>query len=353
MSAAPLRLVDPDDEDRPGSGERRRPATFNAHDLMNTVFPEPKWAVPGFICEGVSLIAGPPKVGKSWLILSMALACAGVGKALGTIPVKPGPVLYLALEDTPRRLQSRMGTLLDGAPAPNTLTLATEWPTLPAGGDADIAAWLEKRPDARMVILDVFAKVRGPSPVSMSAYDADYAAVGRAKKIADTYGVAVVLIHHVRKAGSDDFLVEVSGTNGIAGAADATMVLKRARGQANGILHITGRDVEENEHALTQDPRTHHWSLLAGPAADHALSDSRATILRFVREMPGAKPKEIAAAIGLPADTVRQTCARMAKDGQLHAQVGGLYSAPDSGVTPVTPVTPVTESLPGTEPAHE
>ena len=137
-----------------------------------------------------------------------------------------------------------------------------------------------------MVIIDVFAKMRGASAPGMSAYDADYAAVGRAKKVADDYGVAVVLVHHVRKAGSDDFLAEVSGTNGLAGAADATLVLKRARGQADGVLHVTGRDVDEAEYALAFDPGAGAWRLLDGPAEDHAIGDTRAAILRWLRARP-------------------------------------------------------------------
>jgi AAA domain len=113
---------------------------------------------------------------------------------------------------------------------------------------------LDRHRDACMVVIDVFAKMRGVSPPGMSAYDADYAAVGRAKRIADAYGVAVVLVHHVRKAGSEDFLEMVSGTNGLAGAADETMVLKRARGQADGALFATGRDVDEAEYALAFQP---------------------------------------------------------------------------------------------------
>ena len=92
-----------------------------------------------------------------------------------------------------------------------------------------------------------------PRPGS-SAYDADYAAIGRLKKLADHYAVPLVLVHHVRRAGSDDFLAEISGTNGIAGAADTTIVLKRARGQADGVLYVTGRDVDEWEYALSFQP---------------------------------------------------------------------------------------------------
>ncbi|MGI5251889.1 AAA family ATPase [Actinacidiphila glaucinigra] len=301
---------------------------WTADQLMAAEFPEPKWAVPGILSEGVNLLAGPPKVGKSWLSLGLALSVAAGGKAFDSVPVDGGPVLYLALEDTPRRLQTRMGKLLGGQPAPAALTLVTECPPLPQGGAAAIAAWLDRNPHARMVVIDVFAKMRGASPIGASAYDADYAAVGHAKRLADHYGVAVVLVHHVRKASSDDFLTEVSGTNGLAGAADATLVLKRARGQADGILHVTGRDVEEAEYALAFHQGSGAWQLLDGPATDHLIGDTRATVLRYVRAHPGARPKELSEATGIDIGLARKTCARMVDDSQLTRDASGAYFAP-------------------------
>ncbi|GAA0538762.1 AAA family ATPase [Saccharopolyspora thermophila] len=323
---------------------------WTADALMAAEFPEPRWAVPGILAEGVNVLAGPPKVGKSWMSLGLALAVAAGGRALEMVDVEPGPVLYLALEDTPRRLQTRMGKLLGGAPAPPDLTLATTCPTLPAGGDEAIAGWLERNPDARMVVLDVFAKIRGVPPAGMSAYDADYAAVSRAKRIADQYGVAMVLVHHVRKMGSDDFLTEVSGTNGIAGAADAVLVLKRGRNQADGILNVTGRDVDEAEYALAFHAGSGTWQLLDGPASDHTLHDTRATILRFVRENPGNGPTAIAEGTGLNLASVKQTCRRMAEDGQLRVAPGGKYSPGDDrsaqAVSPLSPSHQITLDQP-------
>ncbi|MFJ4524852.1 AAA family ATPase [Streptomyces sp. NPDC088810] len=307
--------------------KRERPRTaWTADQLMAAHFPEPKWAVPGILAEGVSVLAGPPKVGKSWLSLGLGLSAAAGGKAFDSVPVEGGPVLYLALEDTPRRLQTRMGKILGGQPAPAGLTLVTECPPFPQGGTEAIAQWLERNPDARMVVIDVFAKMRGQAPAGVSAYDADYVAVGYAKRLADHYGVAVVLVHHVRKASSEDFLTEVSGTNGIAGAADATLVLKRARGQADGILHVTGRDVDEAEYALSFQPASGSWHLLDGPVTDHTVSDTRATILRYVRAHPGAKPKDMAGQLPhVDIDTIRRTCSRMADAGQLTKDAGGRY----------------------------
>ena len=129
-----------------------------------------------------------------------------------------------------------------------------------------------------------------------------------------------LLIHHVRKQAADDFLATVSGTNGIAGAADTILVLERPRGEADGVLHVTGRDVEESDHAMSFDQATGAWTKLDGPADDYLLSETRTLITRLVRDYPGQKPKEIAEALQLPAATVRQTCKRMVAAGQLRYQ---------------------------------
>ncbi|MEU7872818.1 AAA family ATPase [Dactylosporangium sp. NPDC049140] len=343
--AAPhLRVVDATDADVLGA--RRKPCriktSWSAADLMAMTFDPPRWAVPGIICEGVSLLCGPPKVGKSWMSLALGLAVAAGGRAFDSIPVEGGPVLYLALEDTPRRLQSRIATVLGGQPAPVALTLATACPPLPQGGDEAIANWLDRNRDARMVIIDVFAKLRGASAPGASAYDADYAAVGRVKKVADHYGVAVLMVHHVRKAASEDFLSEVSGTNGIAGAADATLVLKRPRGQADGVLHVTGRDVDEAEYALGFQPASGAWYMLDGPASDHAVGDTRAKILRWLRDNSGSRPKVVAEVTGTDYELVKKTLQRMLADGQVAADARGAYRLPGAaGDSPSRSVPPV------------
>jgi DNA-binding Lrp family transcriptional regulator len=229
-----------------------------------------------------------------------------------------------------------MRKVLAGRAAPAGLTLDTYCPPLPAGGVEYIAGWLDEHPGARLVVIDVLTKVRGAAPHGASAYEADYAAVGHIKRLADAYAVPVVLVHHVRKAASDDFLAEVSGTNGLAGAADAVLVLKRGRAQADGVLHVTGRDVEEAEMALSFDADNGAWSVLDGSAEEHLMQDTRAAISRFVREYPGRKPKEIAEALQLNANTVRKTCTRMAEDGQLHAGTGGTYHPPKSSDSDTT-----------------
>jgi hypothetical protein len=200
---------------------------------------------------------------------------------------------------------------------------------MPNGGDALIVDWLEDNPSARLVIIDTFEKMRGREVSGLSAYAADYVAAGRFKVVADTYGVPILLIHHVRKQSAEDWQDLVSGTNGLTGAVDATLVLQRSRGQADGVLHVTGRDVEENDYAMSFDAHSGAWTKLDGPASDHEMADTRALLIRLIRDYPGRKPADLAQALDLPAATVRKTLSRMADKGQVRVAPGGAYYPPE------------------------
>jgi len=219
--------------------------SWTAIDLMAAEFPTPKWAVPGLLVEGITLLAGPPKAGKSWLAFDVVTAVAAGGKALGWVDVEAGECLYLALEDTGRRLQNRMRTILGNSPPPAGLTLAIECPPMNQGGLDVIDRWCGQQKNPRLIVVDVFEKIRGPAHPGESAYTADYGAVSKIKQLADSRQVSMVLIHHVRKVTSQDFINEISGTLGLGGAADTIAVLRRNRGELDGQLLITGRDVEE------------------------------------------------------------------------------------------------------------
>jgi AAA domain-containing protein/winged helix-turn-helix DNA-binding protein len=325
-----------------------RPATRWTDAALQAVrFPAPRWAVPGLLSEGLNLLAGAPKVRKSWLALSIAADIANGDDALDAIPVEQGPVLYLALEDTGRRLQRRRRQQIaaHGKPAP-LLTLETECPVMTSGGDAVLVDWLDNHRDARLVIVDTYERMRGATDPGASAYAADYQAAGRFKTIADHYSVPILLIHHTRKQAADDWQSLVSGTHGLTGAADATMVLERARGEHEGVLHVTGRDVEEADYALQFDPHAGRWSKLDGPADDLLLNDTQRLISRLIRDYPGKTPAAIAEALEMPAATIRQACKRMADKGALTKSAGGQYYPPghtDAGVT--TPDNPAQSHL--------
>lgn len=303
-----------------------RRTRWSAVDLLAEDFPEPRWAIPGIVPEGLTLFAGPPKVGKSWLMLGAAVAVASGGKAFGSIGVDAGGVLYVALEDPARRLAQRLGIVLEGAPAPAGLDFATTWPLLHDGGADLLDAYLTEHTATRLVVVDVFAKARGTTSDREDRYQADYRAMSWLKDVADRHSVAAVAVHHVRKAASEDFVDTVSGTNGLAGAADTILVLARSRGAADAKLHITGRDVDEAEHAMRLVGG--RWTLLDGPASDWDLADTRRAIARYLRKEGPAMPKRIADDLGLDHELTKKTCRRMLDDEQLTSAGNGLYQAP-------------------------
>jgi hypothetical protein len=336
-----------DSRDSRDTSPEVRQTSWTAAELLSTEFPEPKWAVPGLVAEGITVFAGAPKVGKSWLSFGLGIATATGGKALGRIDVDAGPALYLALEDTPRRLKSRLEKITAGdhPSGLDKLTIATECPPLPAGGEQRIASWLDKHSDARLVVIDVLAKVRGAASSDQPLYDRDYAAMTRAKVIADHYGVPFVIVHHTRKAEADDWLDQVSGSQGISGSADAIMMLKKMRGSADGILHITGRDVEEAQYALSFSPELGTWSMLDTPPAEIVLGDTRRAILGYVRDNEGARPKEISDGLSIDYELTKKTCRRMVTDDQLDTDGKGRHFIPYTSV-PAVPAVPVAGQSP-------
>jgi hypothetical protein len=283
--------------------------------------------VPGLFPEGLTFLVGAPKLGKSFLALNVGLAVAHGGMAIGKIGVSSGDVLYLALEDTERRLQERLRSMLGTDDAPERLHLATAWPSLADGAADHLGKWLDDHPDARLVIIDTFQKLRGPIAGNQNIYAADYHAAGELKQVADRHGVAVVLVHHTRKADADDPLDTVSGSAGLAGSSDGVCVLRREIGKADAVLYIRGRDVPEADHALTFDPETCSWTLL-GDAAEFRMSEERREIVDLLRDAPEPmSPKAISEALDKKPGAVRKLLHGMAKDGEV-VGVGGAYTAP-------------------------
>jgi len=314
------------------------PRVWTCSELIESTFPEPVWAVPGLIPAGLTILAGSPKIGKSWLALHIATALSIGGAVLGQIKVpKAEDLLYLALEDTPRRLKNRLDKM--GAISSVNLNIVTEWPRGPKAIEL-LDRWMEAHPDTKVVIIDTLQRVRalGDHPPS---YAEDYSEVGLLKSFADRHGIAVIVLTHTRKMAADDYLHMVTGTTGISAAADTVICLTRTRGQADAVLSATGRDIDEQELALRFDTEIGTWNIL-GDAAEYRQTSERQEILSVLKDAPaeGMKTAEIATATGKTVSNTSYLLARLRDDKMVISPKYGrwlLQSTPQSTQSPQSP----------------
>ena len=294
---------------------------FTLQELLARQLPPVQWAIPDILPEGLTLLAGKPKLGKSWLALAMALAVASGGVALGAYPVTQGEVLYLALEDNERRLQSRAQQLLASmTTVPNSISFELRWTRLDQGGLTYLEEYLQTHPDVRLVVIDTWARV---SPKAQhrqrSQYEDEYAALTPLKFLADTYRVSILAIHHLRKMRGDDVLDEITGSIGLTGAVDGALILKRERGQHDASLFVTGRDIEnEQQLALRFDAQTAMW-MQVGNAEEVRRTKERQDILDLLSEQfpEGMTPRQVAEALGKNYHTTRCLLRKLEVAGEI------------------------------------
>lgn len=284
---------------------------WTASELLAHEFPPVRWVVPGLVAEGLTILAGSPKLGKSWLALGIAAAVASGGRALGTIETEARPVLGLFLEDTARRLQNRLGMI--GAPATDQLFVTTRWERA-TKGLAWLNRWLDER-ETGLIIVDTWQRFAGVQDGNDYSQTSDAAAM--LKEVSDERGVPIVAIHHAKKgAGMGDWLDSVLGSAGLAAVADSTLLLRRGRGNRDAELMITGRDVEEQELALNFDSHCGSWSL-EGTVQERQATSARQEIYDYLEDSGSATPKQIADDLKRNASTTRTLLRKMADDGVL------------------------------------
>jgi hypothetical protein len=319
----------------PGTRRNGRPKTFTAAELLALDLPPVAPVVEGLLHEGVTVFAGKPKMGKSWMMLALAIAVATGDKVLGNLPVQQGEVLYLALEDNLRRLKQRTKKLFGQQP-PAGLHLAIDWPRLDEGGLQALDEFLAERPDIKLVIGDTLARLKPQASGRRTQYDEDRRAGDLLIPLAAKHGVAIVLVHHLREMQSEDPLDMIHDSAGLTGGVDSALVLKRLRGEADAYLYGDGRDYENPvELALKWKAITATWTII-GDAGEYTMSEERRAILSVVKSADKPlSPKEIterlnASGVKMEDGSVREMLSQMAKDGQIKNPRRGQYVTPDS-----------------------
>lgn len=226
-----------------------RLATIDGETLMSKPLQPLNFVVDTLISQGLHILAGSPKVGKSWLALWLAVTVAK-GEPVWGLPVKQGTTLYLCLEDSQLRIQNRLFDVTEDAPP--SVHFCTESRVLGDGLEEQIRQFLAEHPDTVLVIIDTLQMIRNAS--FDNTYANDYRDLSALKRLADAHGIAILLIHHLRKEKADDVFNRISGTTAISGAVDASFTLvEEQRGSGRARLSCIGRDIEYRELELRRN----------------------------------------------------------------------------------------------------
>ena len=233
--------------------------TIGLNDIMDTTYEKPPDLIEGFLFNGIYILAGAPKTGKSFLMEQIAYHVS-IGKPLWGLEVRSGTVLYLALEDSLENIQERMYRMF-GPEGSDKLRFAS-WPCSISKGLTDrLASFLKKYEDTRLIIIDTFQRIRDTDNSSYS-YSVDYQTIQTLRSFISQYRLCLILVHHTRKQPSSQCFELISGTNGLMGACDGAYLLQKDHYAAQkAMLHMSVRNSAPQTFYLTRDQATLCWEL--------------------------------------------------------------------------------------------
>ena len=255
------------------SNNQPRLNTIDGATLMAKPFVPLPFIVDTLLSQGLHILAGSPKVGKSWLALWLAVTVAK-GEPVWGMPVRQGTTLYLCLEDSQLRIQNRLLDITEDAPP--TVHFSTQAALLNRGLEQQLESFLAEHRDTVLVIIDTLQMIR---PIHDATYANDYRDLSVLKRLADTHGIAILLIHHLRKEPAEDVFSRISGTTAISGAADSSFTLvEDRRGSRRATLYCVGRDIEYREISLERN-EDNLWAVTADSYQQPELLGGRLTAL--------------------------------------------------------------------------
>jgi AAA domain len=309
----------------------------SAEELRTKIFEPLRLIVPKYLPEGLTLLGGRPKIGKSWQALDIAVGVSEGGKCLGQ-QCEQGDVLALMLEDSARRLQRRLTQML-GAQLrewPARLIFATNWPRLNEGGVDWMRDWISRSPKPRLIVVDILERVRQLVPSKdkdkRSAYSADYeATLITLHELATEAMISILVLHHQRKLGADDLIDTLSGTLGLGGAVDSVLILgkehrkgRKDRESDNKFLWGRGRDLEEFSVSVKQNEKG-RWNVL-GLTREAQPTEERADIISVLASFEGNMSiSEIAQACNSDYDNVKNLLSKLHAEGHVERVRRGTY----------------------------
>lgn len=253
----------------------------------------------------------------------------------------------MGLEDSLRRLQYRVSEInastmfakpykkkgslhlhVSLGHIPEGLDLTIRWPKIDEGCIEYLEKYLDEHPDTRLIIIDIFKRIAKAKKGKGSTYEEDYESIQPIQELATRRRVAVIVVHHNRKAGAEDPIDMVSGTFGLTGGVDSVIVIQKVnRGETydESKFSFISRDIDGQELAMKFDKTSHMWSLI-GDADTHFVSETRKGILDSLED-GSMLPSELAKSMGRNVSTIQNLLVKMVKDGQIDKDSKGRYTA--------------------------
>ena len=233
--------------------------TVSMTELYQTPYKSRPPIIDGLLYGGAYILAGAPKIGKSFLVAQIAYHVS-TGEKLWDYEVHQGSVLYLALEDDYQRIQSRM-FMIYGVEDSDKLHFATVANKIGNGLDEQLDFFIGEHPDTKLIIIDTMQKIREVGGEAYS-YASDYEIIGKLKQFADRHCICVLIVHHTRKQPAGDTFEMISGTTGLLGCADGALLMqKKKRTALEATIDVVGRDQQDQILYLSKDPDTQIWNL--------------------------------------------------------------------------------------------
>lgn len=302
------------------------PQSYNGIELLNLDLPALTWFVDGLLPQGLFMLAGPPKIGKSFLTLDM-FASISCGMPFLGRETKRCKVFYLALEDSWRRVQHRYQKLMTGNESPTeNFIVSTEWPRMDKGGIPALHLWLDKNPDVRVVALDVFARVRGASRPGQNIYEADYNDMALLHRLATERGLSILLVHHFNKVRNTENIQDrISGSSGIAGGVDGYFCMSHGSESDTVLFSVSGRDVEPVELTLKFNKEAFCFECL-GDTKELQRSTAEKEVLKALDEpqnKQGLSGESLRSYTGLATSSHHRLLVRMVDTGRILRKVKG------------------------------
>lgn len=313
-----------------------RDGFISAAELKGKEFPPVKWAVDDLIPEGLTVLAGDPKVGKSLLAVDICSAISSGGEAFGCQGCVRGTAIYVSMEDPERRVKARIKQMVDVWE--DSFKIVTSGiPKVGIDFYKMLDDWMLLCNDVRCIIFDTMSFILPEKKNGVTDYDHYYSVLDPLHRWALDNGVAVVCITHKRKgtkADGDNPFDGIIGSTAISGCSDAMIMLTKNHAKAkdstnldlaDGFLDVTGREIAAEHFSLEFDSEAIKWALRGRITTKDITSNPNHLLILDSLKDKKLKQREISEKANLNINTVKSALRKMKSLSLINNDEEGWY----------------------------